>query len=58
MSPADVDEWPAQMVEDALERIAAEGEWQREQDAAQSRRRAYEGTGGMALDGGFPALEA
>ena len=57
VSPADVDEWPAQMVVDALARMSAESEWQREQDAAQRRRAAYEQSGGASLGDGFPALE-
>ena len=58
MSPADVDEWPAQMVEDALERMAAESAWQTEQDAERTRRQAYQQGGGSALDEGFPEMEA
>jgi len=46
------------MVEDALERMAAEVEWQLEQDAEQSRRRAYAQGGGSTLGDDFPDMDA
>lgn len=45
------------MVEDALDRMVAEGEWHTEQDAARRRQAAYRERGGVSLDDGFPELE-
>lgn len=56
VSPADVDEWPAQMVEDALERMAAESAWQAEQDADRRRHAAYQQSGGDSLADDFPEM--
>ena len=57
VSPADVDEWPAQMVADALARMEAEAEWQREQAAKRKQRDAATARGGATLGDEFPDME-
>lgn len=52
-----MDDWPAQLVEDALERIRAESAWEEEQEAKRKQREAVAAAGGVTLGDEFPDLE-
>lgn len=52
-----MEEWPAQLVEDALERIVAESARRREQEAEERRRGTEQRSRGYTLGDEWPELE-